>query len=452
MLMAVRKVTRGRLVLETITDNEGKWPVSFSGFGGIDINLLPELLAIKHGFVLAWNQGYRKIICNLDSINVLRLIHDGNLQDQEYMQMEPMKSKIRGMFTQGNKEDSFVGRGNMNIVDEWEIRPGGMLVQKRTTADSNHNSVPVSTIKVRVKYGSSCHEISISSQASFGELKKMLAQHTGVHHEDQKLIYKKKERNSKAYLDTAGVKDGSKIVLTEDITSRQRRCLEMLKTAKIKKGSKSLQQITVDVDRLGEKASKFYLKTYMVTSLETTAYKGGKIAEKDVDEFTAMLMEKLVALDGIFVEGDLKLQKRMQERRVQQYIETLDKLKLNYSTADSNGGIIPLQQQDNSMGKMAIPKQRPIQSEGRKIPLQPQDNSIGTTPIAMQKQSIQRNGGKIPLQKHENSTGKMPIPRQKESVQSKQQNATMQMPTQQQRPILRHSESFVVTTTWETFD
>jgi hypothetical protein len=40
----------------------------------------------------------------------------------------------------------------------------------------------------------------------------------------------------------------------------------MLKTAKIKKGSKSLQQITVDVDRLGEKASKFYLKTYMVAS------------------------------------------------------------------------------------------------------------------------------------------------------------------------------------------
>ena len=48
-----------------------------------------------------------------------------------------------------------------------------------------------------------------------------------------------------------------------------------------------------------------------MTSLETTS-KGGKIAEKDVDESTAMLMEKLVALDGIFVEGDLKLQKRMQ--------------------------------------------------------------------------------------------------------------------------------------------
>jgi hypothetical protein len=82
--------------------------------------------------------------------------------------MEPMKSKIKGMFTQRGKEDFFFGRGNMNFVEEWEIRPGGMLVQKRTTADSNHNSVPVSNIKVRVKYGSLCHEISISSQASFG--------------------------------------------------------------------------------------------------------------------------------------------------------------------------------------------------------------------------------------------------------------------------------------------
>ncbi|KAH8513494.1 hypothetical protein H0E87_006675 [Populus deltoides] len=299
-----------------------------------------------------------------------------------------MKSKIKGMFTQRGKEDFFVGRGNMNIVEEWEIRPGGMLVQKRTTADSNHNSVPVSNIKVRVKYGSSCHEISISSQASFGELKKMLAEHTGVHPLDQKLIFKKKERNSKAYLDVAGVKDGSKIVLIEDITSRERRCLEMLKSAKIEKGSKSLQQVSSEVDQFGDK----------VTSLETTTSKGGKVAEKDVDGLTEILMAKLVALDGIFVEGDLKLQKRMQERKVQQYIEALDRLKLNYSTANTSGGKIPLQQQDNS-------------------------------------------------------TGKMPIPKQKQSVQSKQQNATMQMPTQkQQRPVFSNSESFVVTTAWETFD
>lgn len=94
----------------------------------------------------------------------------------------------------------------------------------------------------------------------------MLAEHTGVHHQDQKLIYKKKERDSKEYLDVARVKKGSKIVLIEDITSREKRRLEMIKSANIEKASKSLQQISLEVDRLGEKVSKFYLKKYMVAS------------------------------------------------------------------------------------------------------------------------------------------------------------------------------------------
>jgi hypothetical protein len=50
---------------------------------------------------------------------------------------------------------------------EWEMRPGGMLVQTRTTA-SDRNPVLVPTIRVRVKFRSIYHEVNISSQASFG--------------------------------------------------------------------------------------------------------------------------------------------------------------------------------------------------------------------------------------------------------------------------------------------
>lgn len=50
---------------------------------------------------------------------------------------------------------------------EWEMRPGGMLVQKRT-ADSDRNTALVPTIRVRVKYGSIYNEVNISSQATFG--------------------------------------------------------------------------------------------------------------------------------------------------------------------------------------------------------------------------------------------------------------------------------------------
>ena len=86
-----------------------------------------------------------------------------------------------------------------------------------------------------------------------GELKKMLTEPTGLHIQDQKLIYKKKERDSKSYLDVERVKDGSKLVLLVDIESRKRRLLEMLKIAKKEKTLKSLTEIKVEVDKLAKK-------------------------------------------------------------------------------------------------------------------------------------------------------------------------------------------------------
>lgn len=90
-----------------------------------------------------------------------------------------------------------------------------------------------------------------------GELKKMLTGPTGLHAQDQKLIFKKKERDSKSYLDVERVKDGSKLVLMEDIESRERRILETLKIAKKEKTSKSLTQINLEVDKLANKVSSF---------------------------------------------------------------------------------------------------------------------------------------------------------------------------------------------------
>lgn len=51
---------------------------------------------------------------------------------------------------------------------EWELRPSGMLVQKRNP--DSENRPPPPTIRVRVKYHSIYHEINISSQATFGML------------------------------------------------------------------------------------------------------------------------------------------------------------------------------------------------------------------------------------------------------------------------------------------
>ncbi|XP_051137453.1 BAG family molecular chaperone regulator 3-like [Andrographis paniculata] len=207
----------------------------------------------------------------------------------------------------------------------WEMRPGGMLVQKRNS-DANLNSNTVPTIRVNVKYGSSYHEVIISSQASFGELKKILAGRTGLNTQDQKLVFKEKERDSKDFLDFCGVKNGSKIVLMEDEVSMQRRWAE----AKMEKALEDIAAIRFEVDNLAKH----------VASAEVEINGGKKVVETVLLNLIEQLMTQLIKLDGIAADGDVKMQRRMQVKRVQKYIEILDVLKLR----NSGLGKTPLQQ------------------------------------------------------------------------------------------------------------
>ncbi|KAL6556769.1 hypothetical protein OROHE_006645 [Orobanche hederae] len=234
-----------------------------------------------------------------------------------------MNSKVTGVSSpeRGGGPEAAVG---------WEVRPGGMLVQKRTS-DSNPNSNPVPNIKVKVTYGSSHHQVIISSQASFGELKKMVAGQTGLHTEDQKLIFKEKERDSKSFLDVCDVKDGSKIVLIEDEMSRERKCYESRKNAKMVKASKDIAAIRIEIDSLAKQ----------VASIELEMNGGKKLVETVLLNLTELLMTQLIKLDGLDADGDVKLQRRMQVKRVQKYIETLDMLKIKNS---GPGSKVPLHQ------------------------------------------------------------------------------------------------------------
>lgn len=202
----------------------------------------------------------------------------------------------------------------------WEVRPGGMLVQKRTS-DCNQNQNHAPNIKVRVKYGSNSHDVVISSQASFGELKKVLAGLTGLHTQDQKLIYKEKERDSKSFLDNAGVRNGSKILLIEDDLSREKRRHESRKNTKLEKASKEIEDIRFEVDKLAKQ----------VASIELEINGGKKVVETVLLSLIELLMTQLIKLDGISADGDVKLQRRMQVKRVQRYIEALDVLKIRNS-------------------------------------------------------------------------------------------------------------------------
>ncbi|URD95465.1 BAG domain-containing protein [Musa troglodytarum] len=244
---------------------------------------------------------------------------------------------------------------------EWEVRPGGMLVQKRDP-DADAVAAPVPAIRIKVKYGAVYHEIYISSQATFGELKKVLSARTGLHPLDMKLMYKDKERVSTAFLDIAGVKDKSKMVLVEDSTAQAKRLLEMRKTDKMEKAAKCISAISLEVDRLASK----------VSALDGIVNKGGRVEETDVTNLIDSLMNELIKLDAIVADGDAKLQRRTQIRRVQKYVETLDAIKIKNWMPRGNGP--PAKEQPQWPQPMQQRRDSQPQQQQQKMHLQQSQN------------------------------------------------------------------------------
>lgn len=175
------------------------------------------------------------------------------------------------------------GGGGCEAAAGWEVRPGGMFVQRRTS-DYDKSS---KNVKVRVKYGSSYHEMTLSSLANF-----------------------------------AGVKNGSEIVVIEDGVSRERRRrVETRGDEEIEKASREISAVRFEVDNLAKQ----------VASIEMEINGGYKVVDTYLSNLIELLMTQLIKLDGIAADGDVKMQRRVQVKRVQKYIESLDLLKIRNS-------------------------------------------------------------------------------------------------------------------------
>ncbi|KAH9309416.1 hypothetical protein KI387_037327 [Taxus chinensis] len=196
---------------------------------------------------------------------------------------------------------------------EWELRPGGMLVQRRD--DGATPAGPM--IKVKVSHGSYQHEVSIPAQATFGDLKKLLAQETGLEPQEQRLLFRGKEKENDECLHIAGVKDMAKVILLEDPASKERKLEEMRRNEDIAKACKKIAAVRTEVDKLSEQ----------VSAVETAVSGRTKVADQDFVVITEMLMVQLLKLDGIEAEGEAKAQRRIEVRRVQNYVDTMDALK-----------------------------------------------------------------------------------------------------------------------------
>ncbi|KAL0461733.1 UNVERIFIED_CONTAM: BAG family molecular chaperone regulator 2 [Sesamum latifolium] len=104
---------------------------------------------------------------------------------------------------------------------KWELRPGGMLVQKRET---NGNADEV-MIEIRVSTVSQWHDISVRATSTFGELKMILSVITNLEAEEQRILFKGKEREDDEHLHMVGVRDKDKVLMLEDPAIKERKLL-----------------------------------------------------------------------------------------------------------------------------------------------------------------------------------------------------------------------------------
>ncbi|KAM0055588.1 putative Ubiquitin-like domain-containing protein [Helianthus debilis subsp. tardiflorus] len=102
---------------------------------------------------------------------------------------------------------------------KWELRPGGMLVQKREIKEQSMEGV----IVVRVVSGSQWHDISIQATSTFGELKMILSTVTSLDPKEQRVLFKGKEREDEEYLHMVGVRDKDKVLMLQDPATKDKK-------------------------------------------------------------------------------------------------------------------------------------------------------------------------------------------------------------------------------------
>lgn len=205
---------------------------------------------------------------------------------------------------------------------EWELRPGGMLVQKREVGVDPSGPM----INIKVSHDSCHYDIGVPAQSTFGELKKVLVLDTGLEPKEQRLLFRGKEKEDHEYLHMAGVTETSKVILLEDPASKERKLEEMKRYQGVTEAYEAISQVKAEVDRLSEK----------VVALQTAVCNGTNVADKEFLVLTELLMMQLLKLDSIEADGEAKMQRRMEVRRVQSFVDTLDSLKARTSNPFSN--------------------------------------------------------------------------------------------------------------------
>ncbi|KAJ4837716.1 hypothetical protein Tsubulata_027925 [Turnera subulata] len=228
-----------------------------------------------------------------------------------------------------------------------ELRPGGMLVQRRDDDghDHHHHQHGGPLIKINAAHGPAQHELHVPAQSTFGHVKKIVEEKTGLDPKQQKILFRGQEKEDEEFLHEAGVKDNSKVLVLEEPLRKEEEAKEIKEsegtsnleekleaevkvndTEEMKKAIGAVAQIRAEVDKLAER----------VGALDVAVNGGTKVSEDEFVVSSELLMRQLLKLDGIEAEGEARLQRKAEVRRVQNFLESLDNLKARNAKPFSN--------------------------------------------------------------------------------------------------------------------
>jgi hypothetical protein len=193
-------------------------------------------------------------------------------------------------------------------------------------------------IKINVSHGKINRTLCVPAQSTFGDLKEVIAKETGLEPNEQKILFRGKVKDDDdEQLDTAGIRDKSKIMVLKDHKSKgaeleEDKSEDVTQTEDMKLSEETLKAlekiagVRSQVDKLSEKVSQ----------LKMSVDNGTKLSDREFDTSTELLMRELLKLDGIEAEGEARVQRKAEVRRVQEFQEALDKLKARNSNPSMN--------------------------------------------------------------------------------------------------------------------
>ncbi|XP_024981552.1 BAG family molecular chaperone regulator 4-like isoform X1 [Cynara cardunculus var. scolymus] len=199
-----------------------------------------------------------------------------------------------------------------------------------TTGNNEVEDAGAGTIKIKVTYGSNNFDVFIPPQSTFADLKKVIAKATGLEPEVQNLLFRGKGKDDHESLHMAGVKDNAKVIVMENSPSKDE------DLAKVEEVKENVEEISRGVDAVRIVREENDQFAEQVASLEAVVGSGTQVSDKDFLFLTEMLMRQLLKLDGIDAEGEGRIQRKSEVRRVQGLVEKLDNLKARNSNPSTD--------------------------------------------------------------------------------------------------------------------